>query len=317
MFELEDVVDLAGFVRATPIRNAFFPLSPVTADQLEAYARGPIQELPRRLVLVKEDRRDIAYLRVTQQFWTPHPDLFAATISYLREADPHLRARQVIPVVESIAKQLGASKLSTWVTGASPELADELARAGYESGQINPISAADLSNFDSAPFEQSIARAEQAGYEFVDGAELQRRNPDDFMRQLYRYDMDAMADVPLPEPFQEVPFDVFVHDMHAPGQDFSLKLFALRDGEIAAGTGIMRNLVNPSLGDTGLTATMRGHRRQGLATAVKVLSMQRAKSLGIQTLMTDNEENNPMLELNVALGFRRIMDMTEFSRQIA
>ena len=46
------------------------------------------------------------------------------------------------------------------------------------------------------------------------------------------------------------------------------------------------------------------YRRRGIATALKLRSIEFAKAYGAKELKTDNEENNPMYQLNLSLGFR-------------
>ena len=46
------------------------------------------------------------------------------------------------------------------------------------------------------------------------------------------------------------------------------------------------------------------YRRQGIATALKAKAYQKLKEKGIKIVRTDNEENNPMYLINVALGFK-------------
>lgn len=55
----------------------------------------------------------------------------------------------------------------------------------------------------------------------------------------------------------------------------------------------------------GLAAVTRPHRGLGLARALKLLALQYAQALGVQTVVTENHlENVAILELNRALGFR-------------
>ena len=55
---------------------------------------------------------------------------------------------------------------------------------------------------------------------------------------------------------------------------------------------------------TGLTGVLRSHRRRGVATALKVTALSFAKKRSVKFVKTDNEENNPMYDLNMQLGFK-------------
>ena len=49
---------------------------------------------------------------------------------------------------------------------------------------------------------------------------------------------------------------------------------------------------------------MVDYRRQGIATALKVKALSKLKERGIKVVRTDNEKNNPMYLINVAMGFK-------------
>ena len=54
---------------------------------------------------------------------------------------------------------------------------------------------------------------------------------------------------------------------------------------------------------TGSLGVLREFRRQGIATALKIKAFEKLRKKGIKQIRTDNEENNPMYKINVALGF--------------
>jgi GNAT superfamily N-acetyltransferase len=66
---------------------------------------------------------------------------------------------------------------------------------------------------------------------------------------------------------------------------------------------------------TAITGVVPSHRRRGIATALKVTSLQQAQKLGTHAVKTDNEENNPMYQINRRLGFMLQPAILEFSRQ--
>ena len=54
---------------------------------------------------------------------------------------------------------------------------------------------------------------------------------------------------------------------------------------------------------TGSLGVLKDYRRQGIATALKVKAIEKLRDKGVKQVRTDNEENNPMYKINVALGF--------------
>ena len=66
----------------------------------------------------------------------------------------------------------------------------------------------------------------------------------------------------------------------------------------------------------GLTGVLRSHRRRGIATAVKLPTIDFARSVGARYISTDNEENNPMYQLNLKLGFRPMPAWLDFEKHL-
>ena len=57
---------------------------------------------------------------------------------------------------------------------------------------------------------------------------------------------------------------------------------------------------------TGLTGVLPEYRRQGLCSAVKIHALWDLKKKGFKKVFTGNEENNPMFQINLLLGFKKI-----------
>ena len=57
---------------------------------------------------------------------------------------------------------------------------------------------------------------------------------------------------------------------------------------------------------TDLTGVLPEYRRKGICTALKVIALEDLKSKGYKKVFTDNEENNPMFQINLQLGFKKI-----------
>ena len=53
-----------------------------------------------------------------------------------------------------------------------------------------------------------------------------------------------------------------------------------------------------------------------LATALKIKAIEVLLKKGITEVRTDNEENNPMYKINVALGFKPVPFSLEYMKEI-
>lgn len=67
---------------------------------------------------------------------------------------------------------------------------------------------------------------------------------------------------------------------------------------------LQRNLEDPERLNTGFACVARAYRRQGIATALKVKGLEFAKAHGAKRIRTGNEEHNPMLQINLRVGFQ-------------
>ena len=67
---------------------------------------------------------------------------------------------------------------------------------------------------------------------------------------------------------------------------------------------------------TGSIGVLGEYRRQGIATALKVKAFEKLREKGIRQVRTDNEENNPMYLINVALGFKPEPYCYEYQKEI-
>lgn len=142
------------------------------------------------------------------------------------------------------------------------------------------------------------------GYEFVSFAELE--NTPEGTRALFELLRELVTDVPSSEPRSPWTFEQFLHHrQNSPGllPEGSL---AVRRGDLLVGLSELKRTPDPAQLMTSLTAVRRAFRARGLALAVKLQTLQRAKELGFSGVYTQNATNNArMLALNEALGFIR------------
>lgn len=310
----EPVTALADYERAALVRNAWVLIDPQLPKEMYTYMTEDPKDANIIRFLLNDSERDVAYLSVVQCFWSAEPGVYQVNMNFLPDAfSPELFAEALGRALRHI-RGFGGTKVSVWSFSPKAELIQELTRHGFEAGQKNPVSGCMLQEFDLEPWSAQYPLP--SDLRLVTAAQLRDEFPNDWTRRLHDFENIGMQDVPLPQPFQPLAHEVFEAGLLSPFTNLET-VFYLADGEqLVCGTAFGQNKVDPTEAFTFLTTTLRSYRRRGLARSLKIHAMQQAKSRGVRRLITDNEESNPMLQLNLALGFRVFMDAVNFSRSV-
>ncbi|MCK4410255.1 MAG: GNAT family N-acetyltransferase, partial [Candidatus Eisenbacteria sp.] len=136
------------------------------------------------------------------------------------------------------------------------------------------------------------------------------------LRKAYEAGWEYLQDVPFPDPITKMPFERYMGEVTGPGGMPESWFIAVDDGRYVGMSQLWRNLADPKLLQTGLTGVARSHRRRGLATALKVRAIMGAKEMGVESIRTDNEEDNSMYLLNVKLGFKPIPSWLSYKNKL-
>ena len=121
------------------------------------------------------------------------------------------------------------------------------------------------------------------------------------IRQLYA---DCHDDVPSASPRAPFTDERFRREVvEAELVDREISSVVVEDGEPVAFTLVLTNRTD-GRAETQMTAVRRDRRGRGLAVAVKIGSLHRARAAGLRTIMTANDVGNaPMLAVNRKLGY--------------
>lgn len=311
----EPIVSDEHFESAARLFSAYNPSMPTTAKSLKRHAATHPPEFPAHRLIVREGATELGYARVVPGFWLAEPNLFS--LSFF--ADPQAGRWEVLPevfdTIEELARKDGAERFQIWVPSHYPKYVEFLESRDYELEQSNPESMLELADFDPAPYQAELDSTQNSEVRIIRLTEFAAERPDTWIRDYYTWEMEVMHDVPLAGGFSEVPFDSYEKRMQSEDESPELFFVALLDGEIAASTMLHRNPADPTIGNTGLTGCRRPFRRRGLARVLKVTCFAAAREAGVTKIYTDNEENNPMFQLNLDLGFREIYQHQAYGKK--
>lgn len=174
---------------------------------------------------------------------------------------------------------------------------------GFSKVMRYAVSRLALASLDLARYEPRLAAVRQAGVSIVTARQLRATHPDAIAR-INALRWAIAQDVPAPDaPVREPDAALQAYLDHQPTALPDGWLIARVDDVEVGLTSMWRSLADPTVVHTGVTGVLRAWRRRGVALALKVRAVQYARSIGARRIFTDNEENNPMYQLNLKLGF--------------
>lgn len=311
--ELSSDQDWADYLH---FHNMALDHGPLTLEQLREIATHGPADMSKRRVLLLHDNVPVGSSVATEAVWYAGSKRFEMRVFPGTGPGSAARFGELVDLQSDWAVSLGARKIGIWGQSRRQEELEELVDRGFVEGQRNQELALDVREFDWSAWDATLARIDLNGTTVCSYAQAMKTDPE-WEHKAWRMEMDVMADVPLPEPFKETPFDDFKKMLHDPTLCHESSFCAMRDGQWVGLSQIHPNRVDPRLATTGITGVARSHRRQGLATVLKLRCLKWAAEHGVERVGTDNEEGNPMKALNDRLGFKPVFDWIEMTRDVA
>ncbi len=176
----------------------------------------------------------------------------------------------------------------------------------------------DVTSFDAAPFAEAPARAAAAGVRLTTLADEMKSDPG-AVRKAYELHQVARVDVPGLDPATPSPYERFEEDaLRRPWSLPEAYFLAVRDGRYVGESALAKEASDPTLIHQNLTGVLRDERGKGIAMALKLKTVQYARTHGYTRIRTWNDSlNAPMLAINVALGFAREPAWITFGKDLS
>ncbi|MEZ4615426.1 MAG: GNAT family N-acetyltransferase [Caldilineaceae bacterium] len=217
----------------------------------------------------------------------------------------------------ALAKRTLAPTLLTSTTREDqPGALALLRKAGFTQVMRSPMSRLAVQAVDPANAPGIATRLEQAGITLHCMRELKAQDPE-WKRHWYDLEMAINLDHPMPDHGEPLPYETFAGYLETPLVNLDGAFFALdRDGNYVGQSTLEVRTPGSDTISVGMTGVIRSHRRQGIATALKLRTIAYAQAEGIKWIQTSNEENNPMFHLNLLLGFQPAPAWLNFEKRM-
>jgi GNAT superfamily N-acetyltransferase len=315
--DFKPIADDRDYEDAVRVRNAYYRFDPISVEEARDQD-GAMPPNKRWLRFLARDRAGRAVGRgtVRQDAWADD-DVCGIELIFLAGELSEERWHGCMRDLERQAQEFGAQRLTMAVSDEHPEAVRYNEDRGFAIVQRQPMSSLDVAAFDPSPFADSARSLEDEGIEILTLERYQESHPESWERDYWRLLMDLLQDVPMPTPMREVPFDDFQRHLRLPTFTLDTRFLA-RDGDrLVAMSEFEVVQLDPTQAVTGLTGVRREYRRRRLASALKVIAIAEAGRRGVRILWTDNEESNPMFQLNLQLGFRKAWEWVIMKRECA
>lgn len=283
--------------------NAAWPDLPQTVEESRHSDESWDRKYAFARFIAEENGHPVAYGTYLEPFWSYRPGKYFLDIT----VDPRKQRRGIgttfLHYLIAEVEARGATNLTAYTREDKHQARAFLEKFGFERGLREPISELDVTAFDPAAFADRVAQVEASGIRLASLAELAAEEPD-WVRKFSDMTHIIEQDVPSSDPPEKPSYESSRKWLTGPRVDLNALLVAV-DGDTWVGTSMLiLRLADPTTMSTGLTGILRSHRRRGIATALKVRAIEYAQTLGVKAIQTENEENNPMFQLNLQLGYK-------------
>lgn len=292
------------------LHNRFNPDYHRTADDLRSQEEERPHGFDYETWVAELDCESLGVFVYGDQFWAHAPGRkIVEHYIDLERAPVCLRA--ILDWAYRRAAEDGTHELNIWSRDDRPKVNELVESDGFRLIETQPVSRLDLNAFDAAGRADSIP-----GLRFTTVAELSEQGVD-WKRDWYDATREMAQDIPGKQKMTPSSFEQFCEWLKNPTVFVPEMMSVALDGErIVAYSGIRHSPANPGMGETGLSGTVRSHRRRGIVTALKVFSLKRAKARGLTVIQTDNLAHNPMFGINQRLGFRTAWSWLHYLKEL-
>ena len=189
----------------------------------------------------------------------------------------------------------------------------------FELVQTNREYSCDIRKVNTKKYLSLIQRLESEGIKFYD-AKLEMSDWTDHYKKLEDLIWKYSLDFPIPDGIKHtrIPFKQAMRlQIDFEKNSYGTEIVAVKNKQYIGSTDItVYHKSEPNKGWTGGLGVIKEFRRKGIAIALKIKAIEALLKKGITEVRTDNEENNPMYKINIALGFKPVPFSLDYMKEI-
>ena len=194
-----------------------------------------------------------------------------------------------------------------------------LIKQNFKLIQTNREYSCDISKINLIKYKPLIKRLESEGIKLYDSKYEMIDWPNHY-KKLEELCWVYGQDIPMPKGIdrEREPFDEFLKDQADYEKNYyAAEIVAVKNNKYIASTDLeFYPKAEPHKAWTGSLGVLKKYRRKGIATAIKIKAFEELIKKGITEVRTDNELNNPMYKINVALGFKPVPYSLDYAKDI-
>ncbi|MCP4547442.1 MAG: GNAT family N-acetyltransferase [bacterium] len=282
--------------------NTVHPSHPSTERGLRHNDKTREARLVRERWVWEEQGEMLGYMAFTTMSWMYHPRKFYCNMGVV----PDHRGRGIGGALyDHMLQRLtpyDPLSVRSEILENRPETLAFAEKRGFVVGMREQVSKFELAKLDIEAYAGDLNRVVDEGIMILSYDEL--ADDPDRHRKLYDLDYAASKDMPLPEPLTMPAFEKYCEqNFEHPNFSGSTFMVALDDDAYVGMSNLSKCAVKIRL-ETDFTGVLREYRGKGIATALKVRVLSRARELGYSEVRTSNDSTNEsMLGINWRLGF--------------
>lgn len=191
-----------------------------------------------------------------------------------------------------------------------------LPKQGFMQVMRSPMSRLDVQTFDATRFTAVEERLSKSDITIHSMRDLKQQDSA-WKRHWYDLEVAINIDHPMPDHGEPLPYETFAGFLETPLVNLDGAFFAVDGAGNYVGQSTLEvRTPNSDTISVGMTGVIRSHRRQGIATALKLRTIAYAQAEGVKWIQASNEENNPMFQLNLMLGFQPAPAWLNFEKRL-